>query len=81
MALPLFVRRFVFDAAQGALVAVIALNIAIPGTLNEGSAVALVTLAAVVRGVVAAVATAATKAMPGFLAWLAGKLALDAPEA
>jgi hypothetical protein len=77
MALPRFVRQFAFDAVKGALAGLILLNIAIPGSLNESGAAALVAGSAAIRVAITATAEAFTMAVPAFLAWLLVRLDLE----
>lgn len=80
MQLPRFLRQFFFDVIQGTVVGVVLLNIAIPGSLNEAGAAALVAGSAIARVAITALATAATAAAPRFLAWLIGALDLEVVE-
>ena len=75
-ALPVWARRFLFDAVEGAITGVILLNIAIPNSLPEAQSQALIVGATAVRVIIGAVAAAATRNVPGFLAWLGAKLNL-----
>lgn len=52
-ALPLPVRVFLFDALQGAVLAVFALQLAIPGSLTEAKAQGLIVFAAIAKAVLA----------------------------
>ena len=73
--LPTFVRRFIYDAAQGVITAVIVLNLAIPGSLDEARGMAVI----VATGAIRAVFGAAAMAAPRFMAYLATRLAIT-PE-
>lgn len=77
MKLPPFARQFIFDAIQGVILAVIALNVAIPNTLDEAKAQALIVASAAARAGIAAVASAAARAVPAFFIWLGRKLDVE----
>lgn len=66
MTLPLFVRKFIVDAAETAIAAVFVLNLIIPTSLDEAKAQAAIVGAAIIAGVV----SAARRAAPGFIGWL-----------
>jgi hypothetical protein len=72
-ALPLWVRKGARDAAVGAVLAVTALNLGIPGTLVQAKAEAL--LAIFTAGPVV-FAIVRVEVLPPLLAWLIGKLGL-----
>lgn len=72
LSLPPFVRQFLFEALQGALFAVVALNLAIPGSLSELKSQALIVALAVIR----VVAGVATRTIPAFLAYVLSSLRL-----
>ena len=74
--LPVWFRRFLLDAVQGAITGIVLLNIVIPGSLEEAQSQALILGAAAIRVVIGAVAAAGTQAIPAFLAWLSAKLNL-----
>lgn len=76
LALPVWLRQFLRDAAEGALGAVLVLNLVIPGTLQEAQATALVLVTAVSGPVIAA---ARRHVLPAVLRWLASTF--PAPEA
>lgn len=78
---PRFLRQFAFDAVEGAVTGVILLNIAIPGSLHEAGATALVTGTVITRVAIGAVAAAATRNTPAALVWLRSKLGLDTASA
>lgn len=68
--LPLWVRKFLVDFVEGAAAAVLVLNIAIPSTLGEVKAQAVVVGAAVAGALVSAVRRAA----PDVLAYVRERL-------
>jgi hypothetical protein len=74
--LPLWVRKFIVDFGEGAVSAVLVLNIAIPSTLGEAKAQAVIVGAAVAGALVAAVRRAA----PDVLAYLRSKLGVGSTE-
>ena len=72
MALPLWVRKFILDAVETGLAALFAMALVFPTSLEEGKAFA----AAVGVALLGAIISAARRAIPGFLAWLRGILAV-----
>lgn len=71
--MPLFVRRFAVDFVETAIAAILALNIAIPGTLDEARAFAAVVGVAILTALVAAL----RRASPGFSEWLRAALGVQ----
>lgn len=71
--IPLFVRKFILDAAETFVGAFFAMNLIIPGTLDEAKAAGLLLGAAAI----AAIASAARRAAPAALAALAALLAVS----
>jgi hypothetical protein len=72
---PLFVRKFIVDAIETGLAALLAVTIVFPVTVDD------VTRQAAVVGValVGAVISAVRRAVPDFLTWLREKLGLNVP--
>lgn len=70
--LPLFVRKFIVDAVEGAIAGVLVLNFVIPNTLVEAKAQAALAGAAVITATV----SAARRSAPDFIAWLRAQLAV-----
>lgn len=68
--MPLFIRKFIVDAIEGALSAVFVLNLVIPATLSEASAQGAIVGVAVLTAVIAAF----RRNTPAGLAWLRDKL-------
>jgi hypothetical protein len=75
--IPKFVRQMIYDAINGAVVAVFALQFAIPGSLDEAKSQSLILGAAILRAVIGASVAAARKAIPAFSAYVAAKLQLE----
>ena len=69
--IPLGVRYIIRDAIEGALAAVVALNLAIPGSLVEAKAEGLTVVVAVAG---AGIAVLRREALPAIWAWLQGQL-------
>lgn len=70
MTIPLFARKFILDATETGLGLVFALTVAFPTTLADGKAVGI----AVGGALLSAVVSAGRRALPGFVAYLAGVL-------
>ena len=67
--LPVWAKKAIIDFAEGAIVAVLALNFVIPSSLTEGKALALTVGAAIGGAAVAAI----RRALPDAIAWLRDK--------
>jgi len=74
--LPLWVRKALVDFIEGAIGAVLVLNIAIPSTLDEAKAQAAIIGAGVAKAAVAA----ARRAAPDFSVWLRGLFGVTPAE-
>jgi len=74
--LPLWVRKAIIDFVEGAVTAVLVLNIAIPSTLGEAKAQAVIIGAAVGGALIAAVRRAA----PDVLLYVRSKLGVGPTE-
>ena len=68
--MPLFVRKFIVDAVEGAIAAVLVLTIVIPATLDDAKAQAAVVGMAAVGAVVAAL----RRNLPAALLWFRARL-------
>lgn len=69
LSIPLGVRLVIRDAIEGAIAAVVALNLAIPSTLSEAHGEALIAITAVAGAVVAVLRR---EALPAISSWLLG---------
>ena len=72
LSLPPFARALISQIIQGVAISVVALNLAIPGSLSELKAQALIVAVTVIR----VVASALTKSLPAFFAYVATRLAV-----
>ena len=70
--MPLFVRKFIVDAVEGAILGVLALNIFLPKNLDEATAQGAIVGAAILSAVIAAV----RRNTPAGISWLREKLAV-----
>lgn len=70
MTAPLWLRKFILDFAETALGLLFALALVFPATLEDAQKVAVV----VGGSLLAALVSAARRAIPGFLLWLGGVL-------
>ena len=68
--MPLFVRKFIVDAVEGAIAAVLLLSFVIPGTLDEAKGQAAVAGLAIAGAVIAAV----RRNLPAALLWFRERL-------
>ena len=75
--IPKFIRQLLYDAINGAVVAVFALQFAIPGSLDEAKSQALILGSAILRAAIGATIAASRKAIPAFLAYVAAKLQVE----
>lgn len=66
--IPLGVRYVIRDAIEGAITAVVALNLAIPSTLSEAHAEGLIAVVAIAGAVIA---VARRELLPIILQWIA----------
>jgi hypothetical protein len=73
MTAPLWVRKALVDFIEGAVAAVLVLNIVIPSTLDEARAQGAIVGAAIATAGVAAIRRAA----PDFYAWVRSKLGVE----
>jgi len=71
--LPVWAKKAIIDFAEGAIVAILALNFVIPSSLTEGKALALTVAAAIGGAAIAAIRRAA----PDFIAWLRDKVGVS----
>ena len=67
--MPMPVRKFLVDAIEAAIAAILVVNVAIPGTLEEAKAAAVVIAAALISGCVSAL----RRNLPDLLAYLRGQ--------
>lgn len=74
MSIPLWARKAAIDFIEGAVAAILVLNLVIPATLDEAKAQAAIVGAAILSAAVAAI----RRASPDFLAWLREKLGVSA---
>lgn len=74
--LPLFLRKFLIDFLETGLAAVFALTFTIPGSLEDGKAVALLFASAIAGAAIAA----ARRALPGLYAYVRDVLAVPPDE-
>lgn len=70
--LPIWFRKFVVDAVETGLAAVLAVTFAFPQTVEEAGAVGVLFLAAIAGALIAAF----RRAIPGLIAWLREVLAI-----
>jgi hypothetical protein len=75
--MPQWLIRAVYDFIVTAIAGVLALNIAIPGSLAEAEAQASVIGVAIARVVLTAAGVAITTRFPEFAAWLHDKLGVQ----
>lgn len=71
--LPLWVKKAIVDFVEGAITAVLLLNLVIPSTLGEAKAQGVMLGAAIFGALVAAIRRAA----PDFIGWLRDKLGTE----
>lgn len=71
--IPLFVRKFIVDAAEAAITAVLVLNLVVPHTVAEAQAQAVIIGAAILSAIV----SAARRAAPDFIAWIKEQVPTD----
>ncbi len=76
MEVPVWVRKLILDFAETALAFVFALNIAFPSTVADAKQVAII----VGSALLAALISAARRAIPAFLAWLSTVLNVPQDE-
>lgn len=74
--MPLFVRKFITDFVEGAILGVLALTLILPKNIDEATAQATIVGAAILSAAIAAVRRNA----PAGIVWLKEKLAVP-PEA
>lgn len=74
--IPMFLRKFVVDSVETFVATLFAMNLAIPGSLDEAKAISLVLGAAMISAIV----SAARRAAPAALAALRGFLGVAAEE-
>lgn len=72
LSLPPFVRVLIVQILQGIAIAVVALNLAIPGSLSELKAQALIIVVTVIR----VIAGVLTVSLPAFIAYVSTRLAV-----
>lgn len=72
--MPLFARKFIVDAVEGAIAAVLVLAIAIPATLDDAKAQAAVIGMAVAGALIAAL----RRNLPAALIWFRERLGVPA---
>lgn len=68
LSLPVPVRKFAIDAAEGAVAAIVVLNVALPHNVPEALAQGVIIASAVASPIIAA---ARRYLVPAFLGWLA----------
>jgi hypothetical protein len=71
--LPLWVRKFVVDFVETGLAVLLALNLVVPGSLDEAKAEAAIVGSAILSALI----SAARRTAPDFIAWLRAQLAVS----